>query len=431
MKTVKHSTSLLLTTATLVVGLTACGQKSSPENKSRLDINAIAARNATPKIVAEDLALAGEQLMSAETFVYADQVFGRALEVDKNNSRAQFYKNALAPVMALKGIATRVGPALPAEDKQRLDVQIAQTPASATKTFLLDGKADIKSEQDAQEIIDGVIQGFNSFREYLKNSKNEEITVHAPSYLHRKMREREKQNCVVQEVSSGVFEFTNCDLSTAYDITLNRADKEALQQIVAGYQVYLSILNAYRMDGVRTLAELKTRSHLSANFVQDYLIAQPEWGALRDPRLLTSVLDMGMDAVKGIRWMEANQATLCPKGISEKSSRTQSRFKDSLCMKDETAVNHSLAVAEALLGGGTTVIKTVENDSVYIRPAALFSAPIRSLKSQLPIRTNDCGMLTYAQDTTVGGLFPNGDLHRVFTEKCLAVDSEADVNSRY
>lgn len=405
-----------LTLASLTAGLAACGENAAPV-KHRIDINSLSA-HAMPETAAENLALAGEQLMSANSLVYADRVFDAALEKNRENARALFYKKALAPVMALKGIATRARPVLTTAKRADLDSALHRLPESGAKTYLTVGAPDIQSEKDAQAVIDDVIKGMNDFREYLKTSKGEEITINAPEYLHAKTLERASRTCAAQEISNGVFELANCDLTQAYRVTLNRADKEALQQIVAGYQAYFSLLNAYRMDGAIELTRIRRKHDVKPSFVQSFLLSQPEWGALRDPQLLNSVLDMGADATKGIRWIQANQARLCPSGIEQDRSRVGALFHKGLCVRNDSATNHSIAIAETLLGGGTTGILAESGKTVQTRPSALLSNPIRNLKSQLPIKKDACNRLVYAPDATIGGYLPNGDLNELFQNKC-------------
>src|SRR5687768_15532354 len=64
------------------------------------------------KMDAEELALAGEQLISPATFMLAQKTFNMSLTKDPNNKRAQFYTAMLKPWMASRGLAVRLKPVI-------------------------------------------------------------------------------------------------------------------------------------------------------------------------------------------------------------------------------------------------------------------------------------------------------------------------------
>lgn len=391
--------------AALVAATTAC---SNGSNTRTVDTVSTAS---TAQARAEEIAVAGETLLSAEWFVTANSAFQMALENDPNNARALFYSKLLAPVMKLKGIAVRMRPLMSKAEREKQDAAIAENPNSEIKAFLIDGKEDLRSEKDVQALLDEVITGFDEFRTHLKATKNQTLTLNSFGDLRERRMNAVANSCRVKQVSETRFEVGNCDFSTALKINVNRADKEALQQIVAGYQIALSVANAYRMDGVVGVRRSSPSS--KAKDVQQYLMNQPNWGVLRNSKYLTSILDMGRDAIAGVRWLQAHQTLACPKGQGVARQRAGRVFEDGVCVSTDSATNQAIAIAENILSGGI-----YQDKNVAIRPAAILERPIQDLKTQLPIEADKCGRIVKAADPTFGGWFPNGDIDQAFASTC-------------
>ncbi|MCM2280354.1 MAG: hypothetical protein NDI61_00750 [Bdellovibrionaceae bacterium] len=406
--------------STFKVGILAAAIASTaacaPNNNTTRTVS-IHSSATTAAARAEDIALAGEQLMSAKSFVYADTAFHLALEHDPKNARAGFYSKLLAPVMKLRGIATRARPLMTKEERERQDQSLAQYPDSAIRMFLTDGREDIRSEKEIQELLDQVIEGFDSFREHLKATKTQTLTLNVPAVVYSEQIRKVSESCAVKRVTEGSYELTNCDFNFRLRIDVNRADKEVLQQIVSGYQIFLSVANAYRMDGILGEKKKLNEKLVSAkgSEIQAYLMSQPNWGVLRESKYLTSVLSMGRDAVTGVRWLQANQTENCPKGETVKGQRAGNLFEDGLCVDSTTKVTKAIHLAEKILSG-----EIFQTEKVAVRPAALFENPIRDLKSQLPIEADKCGRVLSAADPTLGGLFPNGDVEKAVDSQCEA-----------
>jgi hypothetical protein len=413
MKTIKAS---LLCAA--VLGIVGC-TPSHDKKPLQIDVASLYKTNETPAQKAEHLALAGEQLMNGGAFMFADKTLDVALAIDSSNPRATFYKRLLAPVMRFKGIMTRVRPMLSQPERDNLQKGIDESPDSALKTFITDGAEDIRSEKDAQVLLDGFIQDLNAFRAYLKTTKAQELVLNLPTALQEQRLSEIWRKCQWSETSPQVYQST-CDMRDAFTFKLNRADKEALQQSVAGYQVYLSIANAYSMDGMIALGEIDGATKNQPDFIQNYLKSNPQWGLLRHPELLSSIVTMGNDAITGIRWAQANQSTLCPAGRDEFRSRKGNLFENGICVKTSNEIGRILVIAHSALNGEilNVGLNDGSNETIAVRPAQLLTSPIRDLKAQLPIVTDECGGLVSMPDKSVGGVLPNGDAHRLFEAKC-------------
>lgn len=114
MKTILKTTVLA---TSLVLALTACSEK---EDKTKIHADA--------SMKADELADAGEQLVSPYTFMLSDKVFDMALEKDPSNKKAQFYKAFVKRMMVLKGIVKRIAPLMNASSpKQKADYEKFKT----------------------------------------------------------------------------------------------------------------------------------------------------------------------------------------------------------------------------------------------------------------------------------------------------------------
>jgi hypothetical protein len=412
--------ALLKTSVLCIAVITGVGCTGSQNRKPlSIDVASLSKTNESPEEKAEALALAGEQLMVGGAFMYADRTLDVALAIDKDNARANFYKKLVAPAMRMKGIFTRVRPLLTETARQQLDDGLKQSPNGALKSFLTEGSEDLRSEREVQALMDGFIQDLNSLRLFLKTTKSQELVLNLPSEYQSGRMQEIYNHCQWSEPSPQVYEST-CDLSDAFTFSMNRADKEALQQMISGYQVYLSIANAYSLDGMIALSKIDDATK-TPSFVQNYLKSNPHWGVLRHSELLSSIVTMGNDAVTGVRWAQANQKSLCPAGEEKYRSRKGNLFEQGICIANTEKTTQILAMASQVLAGGIVKMPTSNsNETVDVRPAQILAAPIRDLKAQLPVVTDECGRLVSMPDRTIGGLLPNGDAQKLFPSNCGA-----------
>jgi hypothetical protein len=72
-----------------------------------------------------------------------------------------------------------------------------------------------------------------------------------------------------------------------------------------------------------------------------------------------------------------------------------------------------LKTIEAALAGGLMSIEGVSQSGAVvmaeIKPVAPFANPVQDLRSLAPISYNECGNPVALADSTIGGVFPNGD----------------------
>jgi hypothetical protein len=429
-----------------MISITACSSNKTDSNKpgfSKVRIDSEGIKNdraLSSSEKAEKLALAAEQLVTAQSFMYANEVADAALAVDANNKRAQLIKNLIAPAMEMKGILTRIKPLAErnAESKAEYDkaiLNVSKIPNSAIKKFLMDNGTPIKNENQAQTVISGVQQKWTGLRMWLKANKNIEMSLNIPAEYSEQAIRTQIRDCDVQVVETGVYDL-ECDLSGALTVKLNQADLEAAQQIVAGNEIMLNLYNGYNLSGSIAIADKYKNQRGVTKLVIDDLLRTSEFGVLRDGQGIRNILSMGLDAVAGIRYAQKIQSELCPRGEHAKGNRKGYLFKEGLCVQQDNATLGNGSSTYQTFGDLMKTIELALNGSnitqtfrgrlgeieTEIKPSAIFANPIQNVRSLTPLRYDRCGKVVGTRDATLGGVFVNGDANAVLLlskDSCL------------
>ncbi len=414
---------------------TACSNKDEGQKNSVVvDTNALQQSGRTMMESAENLALAGEQLVSPISFMYADLVFDLALRANPDNKRAQFYKALIKPMMVMKGAMKRIRPvinSLSAEQQTEYNDFIAKSPNSALKTFLLDGQEDITTEEDALGLMDEYRAAWEGIRVFMKENKDLNMVVNIMTLPgNQSALDKAAEECATQNHMNEVFEIENCSYLNALEINISRADVEVIQQIAAGMQIHNILMTSYSLDGVRSYIEANQDNDLTAQDAIEHFKNSTTAGKLRHNDL-TKIPEFGADAIAGMRWAMAAQQQLCPSNVTSKENRKGFLFEEGICVertdKDGKPIEDLLATIEAALTGGLISIEGIKaNGDVVaadIKPVAPFANPVQDLRSLSPISYNNCGNPVALADSTIGGFFPNAD-GNTFLKATGGLDSE-------
>lgn len=401
---------------------TAC---SKDDDKKQVIVNTNSIQEAAGDLTesAEKLALAGEQLVSPISFMYADLIFDMALVANPENKRAQFFKALIKPMMAMKGAMSRVKPVvktLSDEQQKEYNEFIAKAPESALKTFLMDGPEDIKTEEDALKFMDGYRSAWEDIRVFMKENKDLNLDVNIMTLAGAAAAlDSASKECKAENPSDGVFAVdAKCDYLKALKVNISRADTEVIQQVAAGMQIYHILATSYSLDGVRDYAESNQENDVSAEEVIKHFSENTTAGKLRHNGL-AKITKMGVDAISGTRWALSMKNEICPEGKTSKRNRKGFLVRDGICIKEVNSkgkpTEDLLKTIEAALTGGTIAIEGKDDmgnkvAETVIRPSAPLDNPIQDLRSVAPTSYNDeCGSPVALADNTIGGLFPNKD----------------------
>lgn len=413
----------LASTLVAAAFLTGCSNGRAPGSAidgSSLNVAAIRADSSlTPAQKAERLATAAERLVTPTSFMYADEIASQALEIDPQNTRARFWRAALGPAMAGRGLVARIEPLAKKNSRRWMEYRkavgsIRQHPEKDVVQFLLDGPKDIANESDVQEFVAVVTSKLDKARETMKEIKETELVVRLNTEsLKQAAMDRKVRSCRVTTSGNGVYQFENCEFSEAYEVRLNQADFEMIQQSIAGYQVYLTLLNSIDLSGAFAVAERGTDA--SPEQVARELLQNPKFGRLRDGRAIGAIPTLLKDAVMGVRYAQSIQGELCPSDRGQLGPvRPGYLFEGGLCLEPSNETDAALRTIETLLSGTPVVIPfTIGQRTVPVMAdvAGFFSNPIKDVRELLPLQRNECGSVIGAGDGKLGGLFPTGDLN--------------------
>jgi hypothetical protein len=406
-----------------VVGLSACSSKDNKvaDYSSKFSVASIMNNpNLSAEDKAEELSKGAQLLVTPTTFMYASSVADAALSLNAKNPRARFIKGLLGPAMEMKGIVHRIVPLVNAHPQfqrgfTRL-VRDIRKADPAVQSFLFNGPFDIRTEGDVQEFIARVTVRYDEFRRTLGDLKDTEFTITAnvDAFSSHSVSEASSR-CQVSRPVEGVYDLSQCPSSKYVSRKLNRADFEILKQQVAGAQVYATILNGYDLSGVLTASESKEQDPKKA---LETLLQTPAFGHLRKTSGFGVMPDIAKDAVLGARWAIETQSELCPNGSQQGAPvRPGYLFESGLCIEQQDRVVQVMAMVESVAQGNTIQLETARHMKINVAPMKFFSAPIEDLRTQLPVRTNQCGRVTGIGSGTLGEVFPTADLNKMLEEE--------------
>ncbi|MCB0342366.1 MAG: hypothetical protein H6626_01160 [Pseudobdellovibrionaceae bacterium] len=428
----------LLVGASIFLG---CTRPMEPvDKKGKLVIEA------SMKMEAEELALAGEQLVGPYTFMLADKVIDMAIEKDPTNLRANFYKSFLKSFMAYKGLLARVKPIVDTQltehERANFEKSVKGIPQSPFLEFLYDGKPDLNTEADIQDVLADVRDGWNDFRKFLKVNDNFELTLNLNYHVWKStIDSRTYDSCKVINPAYGgtreewemsgrdnsYFE-VECDYTDLTIAKLNVADIKMLEQAAAGMIVYLTPFTSYDLTGLVKISQLKDSrpyyNPMSPAEYQSMLENNAKFGKLIERQSMTIIPQLGSDTLAALKWARNFQDKLCPKSDANPTGKRKRHiFEDGVCIDKPTEFNQLIASLEAALQGPITV--EIEDEGTGVRESlridylALFRNPVSDLRSIAPSKYDNCGnVIEYRGDNSLGGFYADGFKPQIDTYGC-------------
>jgi hypothetical protein len=419
---VKQQIKTLIASAVAIAALNACTIKMDSKEE---DKNKKMKIQADSSMQSEEIALAGEQLIGAHSFMLADKVFDMALDKDSNNLRASFYKNLLKPMMIFKGIAVRIKPYVRTHGNiNDLEKSINTFPNSSLKTFLLDGNEDIRDAKTIQDLLVDQRNAYNDFRTFLKSHQGMELTLNLNPYIFKETinNNMSEEACVVESNTNSRVS-VHCDYVAIAQKKLNAADFVALQQSTAGIVLFYSLFyTSYSFEGLEELSKIDTSK---MTYAEKLALSKqyPLFGKLRSDNSLKQVRELGADFSVAAKWAIQHQNLICPHGAeSSKIQRKGFLFNKGICVTTNTESDKALDQLDRALAGTITHNYVSEDSgeqkSVVLSPFAMFDNPVSDLRQLAPTSVDACDHATELADPTLGGLFPNGDAVEHLKTKC-------------
>jgi hypothetical protein len=373
-----------------VVGLSACkGEKHRPEDKAEITAN--------DKTSAEQLVESTEQLVTPYSFMLAYKMADMALKKDPNNLKAKFYVLLLKRFEVFNGIATRMRPMLKEDEIKKLDKEISEYPDSPIKKFLTASGPEIKSEADAQKLIESYFAAVGEFHKFLKENEDKEFVVNFNPYVFKQpLRKEAAADFKAAESADGIS--VKMDKTLSKTAKLNIADLIVLRQ-AAGAEL-LSGLFTYSYD-LSGLAKLRDQKKRSDEEILNLLFESEQFGKLKENHGFSQLPLLGSDMAVAAAWVIKYQDNLCPGGSSE----TRSKFLiDDMCDRNPNQSNKLLALLNSALKGAVDLDYPKSESKVKIDFFNLSKNPIKDLRSIKPSFDNK-GCADSFADNSLGGVF--------------------------
>lgn len=375
-------------------------------------------RTLTPnQAEAERLALKGEALLTPVSFVHANDLFNQALSFDPENLRAGLYQALLAPAMKTRGLLTRIAPyveGLPDRMRQNYERNVSEIKQAGMRDFLMSGTTeDLKTEADVQNFLHELTSTLGTARAYIKANKMREMELTANHHANYN-----DPNCHVHS-SGGNYEILGCGTASLHTYKLSLPDFEYFQQVVAGYQIFGTVISAYDTTGANELVHyLEGTSNSTEYSVIEFLKGISRFGTLRANHRLGEIIAMGSDLVAGLRWAKSLKRSQCPNGVP--SHRPGHVVDRGICIRETTedgrSVDRLLDIADLAFQSATVEFSFAKPDGgmfvTQVQPYRMFVQPILDLKKLAPTSFSSCGRSENFGDETLGGVFPRVDASR-------------------
>lgn len=439
------SKRVLSLSITFLLGLSACGSKDNSflaRHSSKKDVSAatkVGSDDSSAELITkdisanismpvEDLVEAGEQLIAPHTFMVADRIFSMVLKKDPNHKKALFYKAFLKRFMVFEGVLTGVKPLVAksgADKLEEFELSIKKLPDSPVKSFLTASHKGMKSAGDVQDLLVDYVDAVAEFRDFARDHANDnfEITLNMNlKTFESELMERAKNSCEVLQNDPEAVRVT-CDLSQVAKVKLNSADLMVLRQMAGAEIVLWSIYTAYTIDGIEEVAKKIEGRDLSNEEFNQILAQHPKLGLLRKDHRLGSLIDLGVDFSKSVKWAQKYQKQLCPQGLAnaDKIQRRGYLVEKGLCLELNSETDKLLALLDAaLIGPVYHDLLNLKGEMVNVKidPFATLRAPPVDIRHMISGQFGKCenGKSVIA-DKTLGGVFPDGNAEE-FVSSC-------------
>ncbi len=416
--------------ALAVVSLVACDQNKKSQGPRKVVITA------EQQMEAEELAQAGEQLISPTTFHLADKVFAMVLEKDPRNKKAQMYRAALKQFIIFKGVLARVRPLYVEHGHEVEYTRIVRQELreSPVKHWLLDGKEDIKTYEQIQDLMVQARGAAEDFRKYLLANPDLDLTIYMNEFVFQSTIDQTKRDCQVLENTDSAVIVECDDKVNAARRKMNSADVIMLRQALAGQVLYMTFLNSYSLAGLEDV--LKPLEDIAKRKEAFEISGAQEWkeqlkifdttkglGKLRKDHSFALLPAIGADFRGAVEWALKFQSELCPKGEGA-VNRKGFVFEQGVCIQNDKEQGDARKILAYLTQALSTqgIVEYNETDDngknvrARVKAFAWAQSPVQDLRSILPNEVDECGNGKKWRDITFGGIFPDGDFEKLSSD---------------
>lgn len=386
------------------------GEKVQPANgKVIVDVDLI-------NMSADDLTNAAEKIFTGSTFPIAVEALDRALAKDPGHPKANLLAGAWKPFSVFKGAMVRARPFVRYHgDIKEHEESIRKIPDSPSRDFILDGKEDITTIADIQNLLVQHRDGWLKYYNWLKKNEDKDITINAQAATDSRSKD-----CKVLSKNLGQYRL-ECDHVATEAVRFTTPDLIALRQYVAGLATYFAIYTAYTVDGIDAFVKTTKDQPFDGKMLKKMLDSHPRVGLLRADNAMSFIKEFGSDFASAWQYAINNQPTLCPRGRDHAAEvqRPGAALAYGQCIRSDSEDKKDLSLLITALNG--PIEQTWSDDGVQkkalINFFALATRPAANFRTYMPVGFNKCGQATGYADPTLGGIFPQGDANQLIS-KC-------------
>ena len=371
---------------------------------------------------AEMYARIGELLLLPEGFVYANSMFEKALRIDPNNPRANFYSAFLAPFVKFEGFLERFKIVMKEDNVNRIRREILKSDFDELKDFVLkmkDKKGPFKNYGEVQQFVkDEIIPELEKSIIKINNLKDNgfEIKISlARLGLDNDYKWEYTKNCNRSiennewECTYEYFEYSIPRIDRIKKATVDNTDVMILNGYFVTLLNYAKVATSYKVQGLRKfLDELDIMDgEFSDKDFTEKLVKYEGLFKIDEDQRLRDVQEDTVDILKNFLYFASVQDKLCKSNERVNNLITSYCITTTGVLEIDKALSFLAGPEMYYLGKNQVDDQKVE---VLVDLNVLFNGEITDIKNLLPNSFDIEGRGVNYPDPTFGGLFPDADI---------------------
>lgn len=417
----KISTALFMTASLMT--LASCAKQTAVVKKPVSEIQAASLLDqGKPDEAASVYSRIGELLLTNPAgVIHANEMFNKALSLNKNDPKANLYSSAIAPALLAQGFTRRFNSILNDKQRARLKEIEERTNAEGIQelidfaTTLSAGKTNVRTYKEAKKVLQNEL-----LAELIKSTeKINAIKVKNFSIgITRAVKKGTDINCEQIDQNWTCTESSKAPMPLALNV--DQYDLQALRATYKTYETELRILTLLNVDDLEAVVnQSKKKDALSDREATTLLKKYPALFKIDSKADLVQLFNQSESILNDFLDFASMRETLC-----ENSDRTE-HIAGQICVS-ENEEDQLKEIITLLAGPNLFTLGLDENGrevEILLNLRAWEKTSFTGLQDLLPDQFDEEGRALDLKDKTFGGLFPNGD----FLEKLKQIKKSEEV----
>jgi len=405
MKTKTLSLAVLSLASMLTVSCSNSNPNVKKESLSQVQVNSLVSAGKTNEAAALLSTMAERILLnSPENILAADELFNKALELNKNDPKANLYSSFTSLTKVTKGFAKRFNSLLTPEQKaelKRIENDMNNKGLYDLVDFannIQDSKKNVSNYKDAKKFLK------SELLQEIKNSSVRISLINDQKFQLIVPNKSSVEACAYSEEAGW-----NCETEKAKSvkqIAFDQYDAKAIKSIFKSYETELTIALMFNTDDLQLAAkEIQSHEKSTDQEVVAIIKKYPNLLKIESKDDLRTVFQNTESVLNEFIDFASMRDSLCNEEVRS------NHLSGPICIDDEQLENMKQGIT-LIAGPSEILIGKDQNGNdveILVNLRAWEESSFKGLQSLLPNSFDENGKAKSIKDKTFGGLFPNGD----------------------